>query len=150
MLTRALYPSRFCSHFGVADRFTCASLLRELSAMPLDPSAPTAAEAEAAAAAAAQRCLQRPFLPPPPRPVHLHVGGFFSVGGVRPGLAAVLRRAAALGCTVSLDTNYDSTQQWGKVRCGQGTLAKAAQRSPRVTQLLAEQPATTVTHLATD
>ena len=46
---------------------------------------------------------------------HVHVSGFFSCGRLRRSLAAFLRRAAACGLSVSLDTNNDASGRWGAV-----------------------------------
>ncbi|RHY90530.1 hypothetical protein DYB37_006214 [Aphanomyces astaci] len=43
---------------------------------------------------------------------HIHIGGFYSVTGLIPGLADLLRTAKARGITLSLDTNYDGTEAW--------------------------------------
>ncbi len=43
---------------------------------------------------------------------HVHVTSFFLQHRLRPGLADLLRRARAAGATVSLDTNWDPTEQW--------------------------------------
>ncbi|RQM18971.1 hypothetical protein B5M09_001862 [Aphanomyces astaci] len=46
---------------------------------------------------------------------HLHGScsvGFYSVTGLIPGLADLLRTAKARGITLSLDTNYDGTEAW--------------------------------------
>jgi sugar/nucleoside kinase (ribokinase family) len=43
---------------------------------------------------------------------HLHVASLFLQPGLAAGLPAVLRRARALGLTVSLDTNWDPAGRW--------------------------------------
>lgn len=43
---------------------------------------------------------------------HIHVGSYFLQRRLQPGLATVLTRARALGCSTSLDTGYDPYEQW--------------------------------------
>lgn len=43
---------------------------------------------------------------------HLHYGSFFLHTGLHPHAPAILRRARALGLTVSLDTNWDPDERW--------------------------------------
>lgn len=43
---------------------------------------------------------------------HIHITSFFLQHNLRPGLAALLAQARAGGATVSLDTNWDPTEQW--------------------------------------
>jgi ribokinase len=43
---------------------------------------------------------------------HLHYGSFFLHTGLLPHAPAILRRARAHGLTVSLDTNWDPSEQW--------------------------------------
>ena len=43
---------------------------------------------------------------------HVHVTSFFLQHRLRPGLARLLAQARANGATVSLDTNWDPTEQW--------------------------------------
>ena len=43
---------------------------------------------------------------------HVHVTSFFLQHRLRPGLAALLAQARTAGATVSLDTNWDPTEQW--------------------------------------
>jgi ribokinase len=43
---------------------------------------------------------------------HLHHGSYFLHTGLRPGIAAIFRRAKALGLTTSLDTNWDPDDRW--------------------------------------
>ncbi|GBG24206.1 Adenosine kinase [Hondaea fermentalgiana] len=47
---------------------------------------------------------------------HLHIGGFFSVPKLQAGLADLVRelRATTPELTVSLDTNYDASETWGR------------------------------------
>ncbi|KAF0689124.1 Aste57867_19396 [Aphanomyces stellatus] len=46
---------------------------------------------------------------------HIHIGGFYSVLGLVPDLAALLREAKARGITLSLDTNYDGSEEWANL-----------------------------------
>eukprot|EP00937_MAST-01D_sp_MAST-1D-sp2_P002929 g2929.t1 len=75
----------FCSHFGVSDAFDAAQLLR-------------GGGGDGPLASAR----------------HLHVSGFYSCAALRKTLPALLRRAAELGVTTSLDTNHDATGEWGR------------------------------------
>jgi sugar/nucleoside kinase (ribokinase family) len=43
---------------------------------------------------------------------HVHVTSYFLQHRLRPGLPVLLRQARAAGATVSLDTNWDPTEQW--------------------------------------
>ena len=43
---------------------------------------------------------------------HLHYGSYFLHTGLMPHAPAILRRARALGLTVSLDTNWDPAERW--------------------------------------
>jgi ribokinase len=43
---------------------------------------------------------------------HLHYGSFFLHTGLRPQASALVRRAKALGLSVSLDTNWDPDEHW--------------------------------------
>jgi sugar/nucleoside kinase (ribokinase family) len=43
---------------------------------------------------------------------HLHYGSYFLHAGLLPHAPAILRRARALGLTVSLDTNWDPAERW--------------------------------------
>ncbi len=43
---------------------------------------------------------------------HVHVTSYFLQHNLRPGLAALLAVARAGGATVSIDTNWDPTEQW--------------------------------------
>ena len=43
---------------------------------------------------------------------HLHVASYFLQTNLQPDLLTLFRRAHALGLTVSLDTNYDPSEQW--------------------------------------
>ncbi|MGQ9908593.1 MAG: carbohydrate kinase family protein [Candidatus Flexifilum sp.] len=43
---------------------------------------------------------------------HIHIGSYFMLDRLRPQLPHLLDAARASGCTVSLDTNYDPTEQW--------------------------------------
>lgn len=44
---------------------------------------------------------------------HLHIGGFYSCDNLQGNLKPLLEKARAKGITISLDTNYDSTEEWG-------------------------------------
>ncbi|ETW05150.1 hypothetical protein H310_04157 [Aphanomyces invadans] len=46
------------------------------------------------------------------RATHIHIGGFYSVTGLLPGLVDLLKAAKVRGITLSLDTNYDGSEQW--------------------------------------
>ncbi len=43
---------------------------------------------------------------------HLHLGSYFLHTGLLPEWGSITRRAKALGVSVSLDTNWDPTEQW--------------------------------------
>jgi sugar/nucleoside kinase (ribokinase family) len=43
---------------------------------------------------------------------HLHVGSFFLLDGLRPGLSGLYAEAHAMGLTTSLDTNWDPSGTW--------------------------------------
>lgn len=43
---------------------------------------------------------------------HVHFGGLYLEHGLRPRVAEILRTAAALGATTSLDPQWDSTERW--------------------------------------
>jgi sugar/nucleoside kinase (ribokinase family) len=43
---------------------------------------------------------------------HIHVTSYFLQQALRPGLAALLAEARAIGTTVSLDTNWDPAEEW--------------------------------------
>jgi sugar/nucleoside kinase (ribokinase family) len=43
---------------------------------------------------------------------HIHITSFFLQHNLRPGLAALLTKVRANGITVSIDTNWDPTEQW--------------------------------------
>ena len=43
---------------------------------------------------------------------HLHVGSYYLLTGVLKSFPDILRRAKALGLTVSLDTNWDPAEKW--------------------------------------
>jgi sugar/nucleoside kinase (ribokinase family) len=43
---------------------------------------------------------------------HLHVGSYFLLDGLRPGLAGLFAEARGLGLTTSLDTNWDPREEW--------------------------------------
>lgn len=45
---------------------------------------------------------------------HLHHGSYYLHTGLRPGIPGIFRRAKALGLTISLDTNWDPDEEWGK------------------------------------
>ncbi|HVQ91342.1 MAG TPA: sugar kinase [Mycobacteriales bacterium] len=46
---------------------------------------------------------------------HLHVASYFLLPRLAAGLAGLLRRARAAGCTTSLDTNWDPAGRWAGV-----------------------------------
>jgi sugar/nucleoside kinase (ribokinase family) len=46
---------------------------------------------------------------------HLHVASYFLLPRLAAGLAGLLRRARAAGCTTSLDTNWDPAERWAGV-----------------------------------
>ncbi|GIV68241.1 carbohydrate kinase family protein [Caldilinea sp.] len=43
---------------------------------------------------------------------HLHLGSFYMLNALRPHIPRLFAEAKAHGLTVSLDTNYDPTEQW--------------------------------------
>lgn len=43
---------------------------------------------------------------------HLHLGGYFLLSRLKPNVPKLFLRAHRLGLTVSLDSNYDPTEQW--------------------------------------
>lgn len=43
---------------------------------------------------------------------HLHLGSFYLLDGLRPGVPNLFARARAAGLTTSLDTNYDPRELW--------------------------------------
>jgi sugar/nucleoside kinase (ribokinase family) len=43
---------------------------------------------------------------------HLHVASYFLQTDLQPGLPAMFQRAHSLGLTISLDTNYDPSENW--------------------------------------
>ncbi len=43
---------------------------------------------------------------------HIHIASYFLQHALQPGLSALLAEARSLGCTVSLDTNWDPTERW--------------------------------------
>lgn len=43
---------------------------------------------------------------------HLHLGSFFMLDNLRPDIPRLFAQAKSLGLTVSLDTNYDPSEQW--------------------------------------
>jgi sugar/nucleoside kinase (ribokinase family) len=43
---------------------------------------------------------------------HLHVGSFFLLSGLRPGVGALLREARSRGLTTSLDSGWDPSGEW--------------------------------------
>ncbi|MFN2199776.1 MAG: carbohydrate kinase family protein [Caldilineaceae bacterium] len=43
---------------------------------------------------------------------HVHVTSYFLQQALRPGLAALLAEARAVGATVSIDTNWDPAEEW--------------------------------------
>jgi len=47
---------------------------------------------------------------------HLHIGSYFLLTALQPGLLDLFRRARALGLTTSLDTNWDPTEKWAGVQ----------------------------------
>jgi sugar/nucleoside kinase (ribokinase family) len=66
---------------------------------------------------------------------HLHLGSYFMLDALRPDVPTLFDAAHALGLTVSLDTNYDPTEQWD------GGLAETLKRTdvflPNETELCA-------------
>lgn len=48
----------------------------------------------------------------PARARHLHLGSYFLLDALRPGIPALFARARAQGLTVSLDTNFDPRGAW--------------------------------------
>lgn len=44
---------------------------------------------------------------------HLHLGGYFMLEALRPHVPQLFSEARARGLTISLDTNYDPSEQWG-------------------------------------
>jgi len=66
---------------------------------------------------------------------HLHMGSYFMLTELRPDVPAFFDLAHRLGLTVSIDTNYDPTEQWD------GGLAEALKRAdvflPNETELCA-------------
>jgi sugar/nucleoside kinase (ribokinase family) len=69
------------------------------------------------------------------RAQHLHMGSYFLLDALRPDVPALFDAAHALGLTISLDTNYDPTEQWD------GGLSEALKRTdvflPNETELCA-------------
>jgi sugar/nucleoside kinase (ribokinase family) len=53
---------------------------------------------------------------------HLHLGSYFLLDALRPDVPRLFDEAKARGLTISLDTNYDPTEQWS------GSLREALQR----------------------
>ena len=45
---------------------------------------------------------------------HLHMACYFMQEGLRPGFAPLFRRASEAGLTVSFDTGFDPSEEWGK------------------------------------
>jgi sugar/nucleoside kinase (ribokinase family) len=43
---------------------------------------------------------------------HLHLGSFFLLDALRPDIPQLFETARSLGCSVSLDTNYDPAEKW--------------------------------------
>ncbi|MFC1975473.1 carbohydrate kinase family protein [Chloroflexota bacterium] len=43
---------------------------------------------------------------------HIHVTSYFLQRALQPGLPALLTEARSLGCTVSMDTNWDPAERW--------------------------------------
>ncbi len=43
---------------------------------------------------------------------HLHLGGYYLLSRMKPSVPKLFQQAHRLGLTVSLDTNYDPTEQW--------------------------------------
>lgn len=66
---------------------------------------------------------------------HLHLGSYFLLDGLRPDIPQLFEQARAQGLTVSLDTNYDPSEQWN------GGLAAALAQTdiflPNTTELYA-------------
>ncbi|TMW66446.1 hypothetical protein Poli38472_004211 [Pythium oligandrum] len=46
---------------------------------------------------------------------HIHIGGFYSCTNLQSKLKPLLEKARAKGITISLDTNYDSTEAWSEL-----------------------------------
>ena len=66
---------------------------------------------------------------------HLHLGSYYLLDALRPDVPRLFDEAKARGLTISIDTNYDPTEQWA------GGLREALQRVdvflPNETELLA-------------
>ncbi|DBA04647.1 TPA: hypothetical protein N0F65_012230 [Lagenidium giganteum] len=43
---------------------------------------------------------------------HMHIGGYYSCSDLQAKLAPLLKKARERGITISLDTNYDTTEKW--------------------------------------
>lgn len=43
---------------------------------------------------------------------HVHTSSYFLHGGLRPGLAGLLREAQRAGASTSIDTNWDPSEEW--------------------------------------
>ncbi len=43
---------------------------------------------------------------------HLHLASYFLLERLRPDVPVLLEKARELGCSISMDTNYDPAQQW--------------------------------------
>ena len=66
-----------------------------------------------------------------PQRMHLHVGGYYSCGSLRPGLVAYLQEvrnefavANSVELTISLDTNCDASEKWEGVAGADGLLGE--------------------------
>jgi sugar/nucleoside kinase (ribokinase family) len=66
---------------------------------------------------------------------HLHLGSYYLLDALRPDVPRLLDEAKARGLTISIDTNYDPTEQWtGGLR---ETLQRVDVFLPNETELLA-------------
>jgi sugar/nucleoside kinase (ribokinase family) len=66
---------------------------------------------------------------------HLHLGSFYLLDALRPDVPRLFDEAKAYGLTISIDTNYDPTEQWaGRLR---DTLQRVDVFLPNETELLA-------------
>ena len=66
---------------------------------------------------------------------HLHMGSYYMLDALRPDAARLFATARAAGLSVSLDTNYDPTEQWaGQI---DATLAHVDLFLPNETELTA-------------
>ena len=56
---------------------------------------------------------------------HLHLASFFLPDALRPEISRLFREARNSGATVSLDKNFDSTEQWNSAVHAQPDLEEA-------------------------